>query len=152
DPATGAVFPTSTHARLEDGSLAGHPVATQIPWFIRFNSAVMAMFNFRENFSIDYARRCQVTLEGSGEAFTPAAGFETVRFEDPTSGRVYLAYRDPSDEGRWPAAEKLEQLNGLAAQLSELPAETEEQKAARDSLRNTIRQHVEDVDILRTLY
>jgi hypothetical protein len=90
---------------------------------------------------------------GSGEQITPAPGFEAVTLEDPVSGRVYVAYRDPTDaEGRWPAAELIESINGLVGQFAAMPTATEEQKSARDDMGRQISRSVEDLEIMRGLY
>ena len=79
---------------------------------------------------------------------------------------MYLAYRDPLDTGRWPAAEKLESLNGLAVnlqkaldELAKMPQTTDQEKAAYaaqlqlvERKRADISNNVEDVDMMRELY
>jgi len=62
-----------------------------------------------------FAKRGEISLAGSGEQrVVPPEGFELVEVADPTSGRVFVAYRkaDNSD-GPWYAADLLEQAQKM---------------------------------------
>jgi hypothetical protein len=148
----GQLVPSANLAVDDKGAPVGTVVNTYTPWFIRIQSAIYSMAYFSSNFSLDYERRCQVSIEGSGDVLTPSQGYETVRFEDPTSGRTFLAYRDPLDTGRWPAAEKLDALNLEAAALAAMPQDTDEQLQAYANARASLKQGVEDLDIMRELF
>jgi hypothetical protein len=148
----GKFVPSANLAVDANGAPVGDIVNTYTPWFIRIQSAIYSMAYFSSNFSLEYERRCEVVLEGSGEELTPVPTFETVRYEDQFSGRTFLAYRDPNDTNRWPAAELLESLTAEAARLALMPQTTPEEQQAYANASAQLKNHSDDIDILRALF
>jgi len=140
-----------------DGNGNPMPMSKVLPvstWSARFYSQVWSMAFFTQNFNLEYAEFSKVYRLGSGEALTPAAGYETVEFNDPFGGGyVYAALRKLNDplpttgasivlraqaqQAKWTQAKNLNQpVDGLTA------AEWE----------SKVRETVRTMEIMRGLY
>ncbi|MEM9191706.1 MAG: zinc-dependent metalloprotease [Myxococcota bacterium] len=116
----------------------GTPIDGNLSFTDWFYTALFGSAFLSSNFDLGFVQRMQVALAGSGEEIDIAPNFEEVRLEDPVSGRVYIAYRDPAraNEG-WVAADKIDQINQLIAD------------GAQDF---QITREVNDLEIYRALY
>jgi hypothetical protein len=140
-----------------DGNGNPMPMSRVLPvstWSARFYSQVWSMAFFTQNYNLEYAEFSKVYRLGSGEALTPAPGYESVQFNDPFGGGyIYAALRKVGDplpstgasivlraqtqQAKWTQAKNLNQpVDGLTA--SEWEAK--------------VRETVRTMEIMRGLY
>ncbi|MCA9603634.1 MAG: zinc-dependent metalloprotease [Myxococcales bacterium] len=139
-----------------DTGVDGH-IKLDIPWTTRIYSMLYGTAALSATYDLSFVQGAQVAIEGSGEVLQPAPGFETVRFQDKASGRVYAAYRPTEADGhRRVAAEIIEQCNDLQAMADAVAAKgdaaTEEEKAAAQQAPYDIKSKINDLEILRGMY
>lgn len=74
---------------------SGDAVAPSPTWSTRFYAQLFGMAFFTENFNQEFANQNQVFRLGTGEALTPAAGYEVISFVDPFGGGYRYATLAP---------------------------------------------------------
>lgn len=145
----------------------GERVNYQTAWSSRIYAALYGMAMLNVNYDVTFARRNQVAIGGSGDEVNPGAGFETVRFADPVSGREFTAWRplNPQPGVVYPAADMVARLKPLGDQYAGLqeklalltPSDDAESDYAKTQtqLRNIefeIEDTTRDLEILRGMY
>ena len=101
-------------------SMVSGNLESSVKWTVRWLALLFGMIDFSSNYSMAFAHRVQVAYDGNGDGITPGPGFDELRFEDPFSGRVYLAWRKAGDlETRWLAAELIDEANRLVGANAE---------------------------------
>lgn len=140
-----------------DGGGNPMPMSKVLPistWSARFYSQVWSMAFFTENFNLEYAEFSKVYRLGSNEALTPAAGYETVEFNDPFGGGyIYAALRKIGDPNPSTGASMV--LRAQAENTKWLDAKNRNQPvdgltAAEWEAR--VRETVRTLEIMRGLY
>ncbi len=127
----------------------GTPIDLRTPFSIQINSLFYGMAFTPINFDLGFVQRGQISLLGTGQAITPASGFDATTFEDPFSGRVYVAYRSQSNpDDAWFGADRIDELNGL---LADYNAAADDSPEKRDFERR-MRGILEDLEIMRAMY
>jgi hypothetical protein len=128
DGARGRVVQRTLFQEMEPEQLAQLPVLTPgRTYTTRVQSLVAGMNLLDGSLNAGYAKRGQISLLGSGEQRTAPAGYEAVEVSNPYTGRVFVAFKKPSDPpGTWYAAELLEQAKQLVAPCDTNPACTDD--------------------------
>jgi hypothetical protein len=133
------------------GGLPAADAALQVDasWSTRLYTMLYGTALLSSNFDASFLQKSQIALVGESETIEVAPGFEEVRVTDPVSGRTYAAYRDPAaDPGSFLGAKLLDQLQVFADELAALPTDSADIPRARANISN----HVEQIEILRSLY
>ena len=136
----------------EEDQLAGMPIdiryASNTPIYAALYGAAMVDPIFQTSF----VERMHVTLEGDGNDTTVHPNFEEVRFANPVSGRVYIAYKPAADTGadnlttdQWFAADLVARGRDLAALYSS-------GSGNQDQISRQLSIIASDLEMLRSLY
>jgi hypothetical protein len=127
----------------------GTPLVSPVSFSTQLNTMVYGMAALSVNFDLGFIHRGQVALVGSGEIIAPAAGFQEMTYEDPFSGRQYVAWRSEADpdDTTWYAAEAIETLNEMRAQWESMPESPD-----RTSLEYDMQERTAQLELLRSAY
>jgi uncharacterized protein DUF4953 len=114
---TAQVLQRSVFTDMTDADVAALPVVTPGRTYTTRVQALVAGMNLMDSsLNATFAKQGQISLAGSGEQRTPPAGFELVESTDPTTGRVFVAYRKQDGTGGpWYAADLLDHANAVIA-------------------------------------
>jgi hypothetical protein len=123
DASKAEVLQRSVFTGMTDAAVAALPTVTPGRTYTTRVQALVAGMNLMDgSLNATFAKQGQISLAGSGEQRTPPAGFELVEATDPTTGRVFVAYRTVDRSGGpWYAADLLDHANVVVAN----PASTE---------------------------
>jgi hypothetical protein len=118
-------------------------------WSARLYTMLYGTALLSSNFDASFLQKSQIAIAGESETVEISADFEELRVTDPTSGRTYVAYRDPNaDPDSYLGAKLVERVQTLVeAYDAEAPDSVEAATA-----RSRIRAEVADLEILRSLY
>lgn len=125
----------------------------------RIQSLVNGMALADGDLTTTFANQGQISLAGSGETRSVPEGFIRIEMPDPSSGRVFHAFRPEDGEGGpWYAAGLLEQSNEVRLQLealgpepSDLSEEAPEVTQERRSLQAQLDGFMGDIELMREI-
>jgi hypothetical protein len=121
----------------------------QPSWSTRLYAMLYGTALLSSNYDASFLQKAQIGLVGANDPIEVAANYEEVRVEDPISGRIYVAYRDPhGNVDSFLGAKLLTKLQGMIDELNALPAGDPGIPRARALISNEI----ETLEILRSLY
>jgi hypothetical protein len=111
------VVPRSVFLPMTPAALASLPVIAPGRTYTTRVQALVAGMNLMDgSLNATFAKQGQISLAGSGEQRTAPAGFDLVESIDPTTGRVFVAYRKSDGTGGpWYAADLLDVANEVVA-------------------------------------
>jgi uncharacterized protein DUF4953 len=111
------VVPRSVFMQMTPAALASLPViAPGRTYTTRVQALVAGMSLMDGSLNATFAKQGQISLAGSGEQRTAPAEFDLVESTDPTTGRVFVAYRKSDGTGGpWYAADLLDVANEVVS-------------------------------------
>ena len=129
------IYPTP--AQMQTGGMTGTPIDPNGGFSIELYASILGVAYMPQVYNQDYLNRSRIWVVGGAEEVEIEPGRATVEFTDPVSGLTYVAVSYP-EGGR---------ETGVGAQML-LHAQA---MAARPGSALTLRQYVDNIDIMRRL-